>query len=297
MAKNKSKSKSSATAASQGSGLNKLLLVLGLLTALLSSVVYFVEQNLNQFYIFDLDHLDDLSKRAIAKHGEDTRSVVQYIVTELNEKVPEHINLKEEWVFNNAGGAMGAMYIIHASVTEYLIIFGIFVCCNCISIANILSNRHCHRYRGSHWSPHRRRLLPHPFWNSVGLRPWRVQGRGVSRRQHPPPSPRRCQAIQDARGLLRARVRSRLDPSHALLWLCRRPVQHPRLPYPLGYHSHHWSRDDQQLAQGQAVRKCLGPVETDDLQIIGNRCLPIRELKRNAIDLGIQKGLLSRLYH
>ncbi|KAF4998505.1 hypothetical protein FGRMN_3124 [Fusarium graminum] len=124
MAKNKSKSKSSAASSSQGSGISKLLVVLGLLTALLSTVVYFVEQNLEQFYIFDLKHLDDLSKRAIAKHGQDTRAVVKLIVDELSEKNPEHVNVKEEWVFNNAGGAMGAMYIIHASVTEYLIIFG-----------------------------------------------------------------------------------------------------------------------------------------------------------------------------
>ncbi|SPO00657.1 probable C-8 sterol isomerase [Cephalotrichum gorgonifer] len=94
-----------------------LLVVLGPIYALL-------ERNLESFYIFDHKHLHDLAQRGIAAHGEDTGAIVDFIVAELKEKYPANVNLDQEWVFNNAGGAMGAMYIIHASVTEYLIIFG-----------------------------------------------------------------------------------------------------------------------------------------------------------------------------
>ncbi|PLB46716.1 C-8 sterol isomerase [Aspergillus steynii IBT 23096] len=95
-----------------------------LVAALIGFYNYF-EARLESFYIFDPSHLHDLSQRAIAAHGENTRGVVDFIVAELEQKVPSvHINKDEEWVFNNAGGAMGAMYIIHASITEYLIIFG-----------------------------------------------------------------------------------------------------------------------------------------------------------------------------
>lgn len=96
-------------------GLKPLLAILAVLTGLLASILYVVEQNLDRFYVFDTDHLHDLAKRGIAAHGNDTRGVVGYIVGELQETNAAHVTLEEEWVFNNAGGAMGAMYIIHAS--------------------------------------------------------------------------------------------------------------------------------------------------------------------------------------
>lgn len=89
-----------------------LFAVLGLLTAL----YYTLDSHLESFYIFQPEHLHELSLRAISAHGNDTKGVVSYIVSELSEKLPGgYVNLDEEWIFNNAGGAMGAMYIIHAS--------------------------------------------------------------------------------------------------------------------------------------------------------------------------------------
>ncbi|KAL1296503.1 hypothetical protein AAFC00_000014 [Neodothiora populina] len=86
-----------------------------------------LDSRLESFYIFEPTQLHELSQRAIAAHGNDTGAVVREIVHELSaagSAVSPHVNLDEEWIFNNAGGAMGGMYIIHASVTEYLIIFG-----------------------------------------------------------------------------------------------------------------------------------------------------------------------------
>ena len=97
--------------------LGKLTLIT-LITTLFSSLVYYLDSHLDQFYIFSPPHLHDLSQRAISAHGNDTHAVVSYIVNELSlssSSTSNHVNLDEEWIFNNAGGAMGAMYIIHAS--------------------------------------------------------------------------------------------------------------------------------------------------------------------------------------
>lgn len=103
----------------------RCLTIIAVFLALFSALYSYLDARLEQFYIFEPGQLHDLSQRAIAAHGNDTRAVVDYIVTELDQKVPsQYVNKEEEWVFNNAGGAMGAMYIIHASITEYLIVFG-----------------------------------------------------------------------------------------------------------------------------------------------------------------------------
>ncbi|KAL2268692.1 hypothetical protein VTJ83DRAFT_3538 [Remersonia thermophila] len=107
-------------------GMSCLLKFFAVLLGVLAPIFYALDRNLDRFYVFELDQLREVSARGIALHGNDTRAIVQHIVGELktDARVSSYVNTNEDWVFNNAGGAMGAMYIIHASITEYLIIFG-----------------------------------------------------------------------------------------------------------------------------------------------------------------------------
>ncbi|KAF9464306.1 ERG2/sigma1 receptor-like protein [Collybia nuda] len=88
----------------------------------------FLDTIKDRWYIFDPTSLHELAKDAIASSPNNTAGMIEHIVTNLTATYPStkiRINTdSSEWVFNNAGGAMGAMYIIHASITEYLIIFG-----------------------------------------------------------------------------------------------------------------------------------------------------------------------------
>jgi len=102
-----------------------LILSLGaLLVGILTTLMYSLDSSLPNFYIFTPSELHALSLAALDLHGTNTTAVVSHIVSSLHATHGQAVNLDEEWIFNNAGGAMGAMYIIHASVTEYLIVFG-----------------------------------------------------------------------------------------------------------------------------------------------------------------------------
>ena len=96
-----------------------------LIAAIFYGVYLTLDANLEKFYIFDPTTLHKITLSAIEKHGNDTGALVSEIVSSL-QAIPSaspHINLDQEWIFNNAGGAMGAMYIIHASkLNEFLVI-------------------------------------------------------------------------------------------------------------------------------------------------------------------------------
>ncbi|PLW23238.1 hypothetical protein PCANC_01595 [Puccinia coronata f. sp. avenae] len=113
---------------------------LGLFSALFLGLYRWADPIKSRWYIFDPNQLHKITLDALELYPNSTTQVIHHIVQSLESqpKLKPHITLNPfpeptvsstspyptEWVFNNAGGAMGAMYILHASITEYLIIFG-----------------------------------------------------------------------------------------------------------------------------------------------------------------------------
>lgn len=72
-------------------------------------------------YLFDPEVLHSVAKASLPLP---LNEKIEFIRRELGERYPGHVVPTTEWVFNIAGGAMGQMTLLHASITEYVIIFG-----------------------------------------------------------------------------------------------------------------------------------------------------------------------------
>ena len=73
-------------------------------------------------YVFDPEQLHLCAKAGIDLPLEQAFDAV---TEELRKRYPRYIHDgPRKWIFNNAGGAMGMLTLLHASITEYVIIFG-----------------------------------------------------------------------------------------------------------------------------------------------------------------------------
>jgi C-8 sterol isomerase len=109
-----------------------------------SSIAHTDDKLQSRFYIFDHKEIQQLVNDSIQLYPNSTAGVIHSIVTTLREKHgpnlissdpfpdarPDHQDISpvspypSQWLFSNAGGSMGSIMVIHASITEYLLVFG-----------------------------------------------------------------------------------------------------------------------------------------------------------------------------
>lgn len=72
-------------------------------------------------YIFDPERLQAIGQKAI---GLPFDAMCSTVVDELAAAYPGHIDTGGDFLFNLAGGLTGVMRVLHASLTEYVLIYG-----------------------------------------------------------------------------------------------------------------------------------------------------------------------------
>lgn len=72
-------------------------------------------------YVFDPQVLDEISQRHL---GQPVEQMFAAITADLAERYPGKIDDSKPWIFNNAGGVMILMKLLHASTKEYVMLWG-----------------------------------------------------------------------------------------------------------------------------------------------------------------------------
>lgn len=102
--------------------------VISFFLCLFFSFFYYIDQPMH--WVYDPTVLHETARkgisRATASYGPNPPAdvVVHEVIQAVLERYPKTTRYTGNWFWNNAGGAMGSMTVLHCSFSEYLIIFG-----------------------------------------------------------------------------------------------------------------------------------------------------------------------------